>query len=309
MKFNRILTVLALTATLVAFAQVTIIEEKSGDGPYISLGLTYRNFDKPKFKSAGIAGSEGFYISRDGIGAIQPIANIRNVGTDGSIYSATQTGHAEVVTIVTSEGGYYSSKGSLGTSDKLAPVIGIGFPLTSKDALSLDLVANFAYFSTDSASRNVKSYGFGQSSYQALVQNGVPGYYDGEVVDNLHVFGGGFKAKYEMKLYQFDLGANLGFSFQSGLQFNLAAGPSLALADVDSTCYSNYNGMGGKRTADTFKSIFGVYASAGVSYWFTEHFGLSCDVRYDEAFKDAKTKYITQDLDSWSAGVRVLWHF
>jgi opacity protein-like surface antigen len=309
MKFNRILTVLALTATLAAFAQVNIIEEKSGDGPYISLGLTYRNFDKPKFKSAGVSGSEGFYISRDGIGAIQPITNISNVGRDGSVHGATQTGHAEVVTIVTSEGGYYSSKGSLGTADKLAPVIGIGFPLTRKDALSLDLVGNFAYFTTDSASRDVKSYGFGQSSYQALVQNGVVGYYDGEVVDNLNVFGGGFKAKYEMKLYQFDLGANLGFSFQNGLQLNIAAGPSFALADIDSTGYSAYNGVSGKRHDDASKSIFGVYASAGVSYWFTEHLGLSCDVRYDEAFKDAKTKFVTQDLDTWSAGVRVLWHF
>ena len=309
MKFSRILTVLALTVTLAAFAQETISTESQGDSLYISLGLTYRNFDKPKFKSANIAGMEGIYITREGIGSIMPYSNISTIGTSGSVYGASATGHAEVCTVVTSEGGRYTSKGSLGTADKLAPVIGIGLPVSRQDALTLDVVANFAYFTTNSATRDIKSSGFAQSSYQVLVQNGVAGYYDGETSDNLNVFSGSFKAKYEMSLYQFDLGANLGYSFQNGLQLNLAAGPTFAFADVDSHAYSYYDGNGGKRNSDSFKGIFGVYASAGISYWFTEKIGLACDLRYDEAFKDAKTKFVTQDLDSWSAGLRVLWHF
>jgi len=310
MKFSRILTVFSLTAILAAFAQENVIildnpQSSNGDGAYISLGLTYRNFDKPKFKSSGISGSDAYYYNgrRYALNQLGQQRVTNGSGAQGNFV-------AQTVTVVESNGGHYSSKGSLGTNDKLAPVIGIGYNLSRQGSLVIDLVGNFAYFNTDSSSRKVKSSGFATDSYTALVANGrITPYIGGQGGGSYGDFDGSFKAKYEMKLYQFDLGASLGYALANGLQLNLAVGPTLAFADTDSSCTAYYDGEGGKRSDDSFKSIFGVYASAGLSYWFTEQLGLSCDFRYDEAFKDAKTKYVTQDLDSWSAGVRVLWHF
>ena len=102
-------------------------------------------------------------------------------------------------------------------------------------------------------------------------------------------------------MLEIDLGLKLGYTLASGLDFYVAAGPSLSYADMESS-------SGGRHDND-LDYIFGLYAAFGSSYWFNESYGLSFDIRYDEAFKHADTKYANLNLDSWSAILKFLVQF
>ena len=311
MKVTKILAGFLALACACAFAQE--IAESEVDNCYIRLGLTYRKFDKVSFKSPAIGGYSGFYLLNVGESGLTDISAITTVGTGNSVYGTTgQTGHAEYVRIVDVTGGSYKGKGDWGTGDRTGLVIGLGFPLSDVDGIKVDFVTNFMYFNMDTATRRGYASGFRGSSYDSIVQNGVAtasGVW-GQVYDSAAgVSDGYYRARFSMDMYQLDFGARFGFDLGNGLAINACFGPTFAITDVDSSCYgggagSNVIGKDGRT-----QLVCGAYASLGASFWFSEQVGLNFDLRYDEGFKHATTKYANLDTDSFSGLLSLMVHF
>ena len=67
----------------------------------------------------------------------------------------------------------------------------------------------------------------------------------------------------------------------------------------------------GSRTKhdDDLEFEYGFYVSGGIAYWFSEKMGLAFDLRYDNAFGEVGTKYVSQNLDAVSGQLQVLFRF
>jgi opacity protein-like surface antigen len=295
----------ALGLALVS-AQAQTSASMQSDNWHIGLGISYRNFRKPKFKSTNVPNFTGLFNDADDPVILEYTPE--NLASYGEKYSGP-------VNIVHYTGGSVSSTGHYGFEESLSPAIGFSLGLWQKDNIELNLVANLQYFSLDSASRH---NGFaGGDEYTALmwVQFGVPNEDGGEYDPyNTTHLSGSARTKFDMDLYVLDLGLSLNYIFQNGLQAYIAAGPSISLADMESSSSAAIAGLahGSARNSardNDIDYIFGVYASLGASYWITEQVGLSLELRYDEGFNNASTKFVSQNLDAFGGVLKCLVRF
>jgi len=272
---------------------------------HIGLGVSYRDFRNPKFQSTNIPNFTGvFSAAHPDIIAYTP-ENIAKFGTYG----------LETVNVVHFSGGSLGSTGHYGFEESLAPVVNFSMGLVQQDNMELNLVANLQYFSMDSASRRNSFSGGSEYTRLMSVMYGIPSgaEYDeivGETNYTNYLSGSG-RSKFAMDLYVLDLGLSLNYIFENGLQAFVAAGPSISLADMESSSSAAISGglaRSGGRDND-IDYVFGMYASAGASYWITEKVGLSLEVRYDEGFNDADTRFVSQDLDGFGGMLKCLFRF
>jgi hypothetical protein len=183
-----------------------------------------------------------------------------------------------------------------------------------KDNMELSLVANLQYFSMDSASRSSSFSGGDEYTRLMNVMYGLPSgaEYDDVVGETNYTnyLSGSARSKFAMDLYVLDLGLSLNYIFENGLQAFVAAGPSISLADMESSSSAAIAGLAGGSARDNdIDYVLGIYASVGASYWITEKVGLSLEVRYDEGFNDADTKFVSQNLDGIGGMVKCLFRF
>ena len=271
----------------------------------IGLGISYRDFRNPKFQSTNIPNFTGVFSAASPSIVEYTPENIAKFGTYG----------LETVNIVHYTGGSVGATGHYGLEESLAPVVSFSMGLVQKDNLELSLVANLQYFSMDSASRRNSFSGGSEYTRLMSVMYGIPSgaEYDeivGETNYTNYLSGSG-RSKFAMDLYVLDLGLSLNYIFENGLQAFVAAGPSISLADMESSSSAAISGglaRSGGRDND-IDYVFGMYASAGASYWITEKVGLSLEVRYDEGFNDADTRFVSQDLDGFGGMLKCLFRF
>ena len=226
---------------------------------------------------------------------------------------------------VTSAGFAFSGSGDTGFQESLAPVLGVEMPFYNQERITLSAVANLQFFSFDTAAS--MSGKAGAQEYQETFSliapyGGTPGtdYYlpsdswlNSKV--NSNNLSASSRSKFDMQLYVLDLGVKMAYAFNCGLEANLALGPSLSLADMESSSYSVLRNPAGnvlntrKARDNDLEYIFGAYVALGASYWIDERYGVAFDIRYDEAFNHANTQLADLDLDSWSGVLKFIFRF
>jgi len=274
------------------------------DNWHIGLGMSYRNFRKPKFQSTNIPDFIGVFSAASPDIVEYTPENIATFGASG----------LETVNVVHYSGGSVGATGHYGLEESLAPVVSFSMGLLQKDNMELSLVANLQYFSMDSASRGGSLSGGDEFTRLMNVMYGLPSgaEYDetyGET-NSTSYLSGSARSKFAMDLYVLDLGLSLNYIFENGLQAFVAAGPSISLADMESSSSAAIAGLARSSGRDNdIDYVLGIYASAGAAYWITEQVGLSLEVRYDEGFNDADTKFVSQNLDGVGGMVKCLFRF
>ena len=111
----------------------------------------------------------------------------------------------------------------------------------------------------------------------------------------------GARTEYEMQLHTYDIGAKATYKITDRLTASMSLGPSFNFTSLDTS--SN----GHRSDKDSLE--MGVFASAGVQYWFTNYIGVGAEVRYDKVFNDVSTRYSDLDLDTWNTDLKFLFRF
>ena len=312
---KHLLFLLALFACVGLFAQEAESAPEADSADYqldaapadwfFTAGVSFRNFDKPEFKVTGggsftdLLSLKGSLVSptnenlaaavKDKLGTVRPTGVTRLTFASGSSSDATSTG-------------------SYSDAEKLGGTIGVFGSVWSDGALDLGFVSNLSFYELDSASRHLHGGDVTFTAYDYMVgwNNGRYTINDlkmpatGNVVDASSVFSAG-KSKFDMQLWVLDAGLNLGYNFDNGLRTYLAGGPTLSIADMESSCRGHH--------ANETEFNWGLYVAGGASYWFNESVGLAAEVRYDDGFGSIGTRYVKQSLDTLGGNVKLMVRF
>ena len=274
---------------------------------HLGVGVGYRNFHTVRLKGVSQNSFVGIWTNSPTNMAPYNSDNVRNIVSNAPTAVGTYMPVAANITV--SNGYNLGGHGSWGNMESMAPVVSLDADIYQNDSWTLSVISNLQYYSMETAS-SAKGSSVGETTYHTRVYwtdrdnwgqivraESDPDYY----VSNTNYLTATGRTKFDLQMWEIDLGLKLGYTLASGLDFYLAAGPSLTYADMESS-------SGGRHDND-LDYIFGIYAAIGSSYWFNESYGLSFDVRYDEAFKHADTKYANLNLDSWSAILKFLVQF
>lgn len=279
----------------------------ASDNWHIGLGMSYRNFRKPRFKSSNVPDFTGVFSAASPEIVEYTSENISKYGANG----------LETVNVIHYSGGSVAATGHYGLEESLAPAVSFAYGLYQKDNMEISLVTNLQYFSLDSSSRRGSYAGGDEYTRLQSVMYGIPAgaEYDepyGETKATSYL-NGSARSRFAMDLYVLDLGLSMNYIFQNGLQAFVAAGPSISLADMESASsalVSSGSALGRSSGSDNdIDYVLGVYASVGAAYWITEKVGLSLELRYDEGFNDADTKFVSQNLDAIGGMLKCLVRF
>ncbi len=265
----------------------------------LSLGVSYRHFKGPKFKSTKLKND------------ISAVSNYDST-VKGSVESVASSIGRGLMTVTTVDGAKGNAgHGSYGDGEYFGFVIGGSFTLMQEESMTISLVGNFSYYDLDSQSRHAALGGTTSvSSLWAL--DGRPAVVDrGDFAGDYALYDTAVTGsltswnKMSMDLYVLDLGASIGFDFDNNLGAFIALGPTITLADMNSSSRND----DGTHHKNENEFEFGVYVSGGASFWFNEKFGVSLEVRYDKAFGEVGTRYFTQDLDTIGGMLKLLCRF
>ena len=188
-----------------------------------------------------------------------------------------------------------SAKMDVESRDSFSPVLSLEYDFWQNDNLVLSLAADFQYFDLS----NSRRINVGTTETHSFTSVNFPEF--GSVVGEVIQGRDSFKAKVDTSLYIIDLGVKASFSLKESFGFFAAFGPSLTFADMDSK-------VGTLKDSDD-DCVFGLYAAAGASFWFTKRIGLSGELRYDFAFEEADTKLAKQELDGFGAALKLVFAF
>jgi hypothetical protein len=302
------LMIAAMLVGLVGHAQDTAKIGTSNSvtvaGAHLGVGVGYRNFHTVRLKGASQNSFVGIWTNNPGGMAAYNSDSVRNIVSGNATNVGTYMPASANITV--SNGYNLGGHGSWGVMESMAPVVSLDADIYQNDSWTLSVISNLQYYNMDTAS-SAKGGSIGETTYHTKVYwtdsnnwgqivraDKDPDY---SVTSTSYLTGTG-RTKFDLQMLEIDLGLKLGYTLASGLDFYLAAGPSLSYADMESS-------SGGRHDND-LDYIFGLYAAIGSSYWFNESYGLSFDIRYDEAFKHADTKYANLNLDSWSAILKFL---
>lgn len=282
---------------------------------HLSVGLSYRKFDKPKFKVITNLGADLNDTMLVLHGQLVPnTESNRAAAAQAEGYRINRPGVGELTFAnITGETGNATSKGTYSTAENLGGTIGGSLSLWTKGGLDLAFVANLSLFEMDSASRSLKggSAPTAETFKQYVGWNGKGSFVPNNAVDaprnpaaesadasGLVSIG---KAKFDMQLWVLDAGLSLGYNFNCGLRLYVAGGPSLSIADMDSSSSGHHDNDRECRA--------GLYLAGGANFWFTERIGIAAEVRYDNVFGTVGTRYVKQDLDTLGGSVKLLVRF
>ena len=308
----------ALFAAAMLIGLVGYAQEKAKTGTvnsvavgsaHLGVGVGYRNFHTVRLKGVSQNSFKGIWTTDPRSMVEYNSESVRNVVSANSTGSVVGQYLPATANITESSGYNLGGHGSWGVMESMAPVVSLGADIYQNDSWTLGIISNLQYFNMDTASSakgssisettaHTKVYWMGPSNYGEILRaSSEPDY---SIVDTHYLTATG-RTKFDMQMLEIDLGLKLGYTLTNGLDLYAAAGPSLSYADMESS-------SGGRHDND-LDYIFGFYASVGSSFWFNESYGLSFDIRYDEAFKHADTKYANLNLDSWSAMLKFLIQF
>ena len=214
---------------------------------------------------------------------------IKGVAGGTSVAYKERGAMREAVTVVSNG---TSARMDVEGMDCFGPVLSLEYGIWRKDAMTLSLVGGVQYYHLDN-SCHISSLTTETHSFTPV---GNPEF--GSVVGDVSRRGGVFKAKMDMDLYILDVAVKAGYDVSESFGLFAAFGPTMTFADTESK-------VDGRHDSDE-DFIFGLYAGAGVAWWFTEKVGLSCEVRYDAAFEKAETRDVKQELDGFGGALKLL---
>lgn len=276
----------------------------------INAGVSYRNFRSARFKSASLPSYKGVFAQSGVSGAVVDYASgIGKVGFD-SFGNAFR----DVAVVVQQSGGSLAGSDDYDFGDCLAPALGISYDLMQKDRLTLAATAGFQYYNLGAKTGGAGDAGTEFSTYQTVLP-GLPPAPERDPHASDYIAARG-RAKFDMDLYALDLGLRLDYRAFESMSLFAAIGPTVALADMDSSYSSSLTRRldGGvlvsQRASDSSRDwVFGAYAACGAAYWFNERIGASLEIRYDESFSHAATAYASQDLDGFGGMLKLMIRF
>ncbi len=305
------LMVAAMLVGLVGYAQDTAkigsTNSVAVGGAHLGVGVGYRNFHTVRLKGVSQNSFVGIWTNSQTAMAPYTSDSVHHIVSGNATNVGTYMPATANITV--SNGYNLGGHGTWGNMESMAPVLSLDADIYQKDSWTLAVISNLQYYDMETASSakgssisetttHTKVYWTSANDWGQIVRaSSEPGY----SVTNTNYLTATGRTKFDMQMWEIDLGLKLGYTLTSGLDFYLAAGPSLTYADMESS-------SGGRHDND-LDYIFGVYAALGSSYWFNETYGISFDVRYDEAFKHADTKFANFNLDSWSAMLKFLIQF
>lgn len=273
--------------------------QESAKGMKLHVGASYRSFDDIDFKSRAAMSFKG----------------IQGAGVELQAYETGKTlieasDFMNVAEVVYFEGGTRNGSGDVDGGDCFSPSIGVSWQVWGKEALTVSVVAGFQYYDIDGSTG--AGYGAEYSTYQTKIP-GIPMAPERDPHETDYLTGSA-KADMDMALYVLDLGVRSDYAVCDKLSLFASLGPSLSVADMESSSSISVSANGGSlassRVSDaSTEFIFGVYASAGVQYMFTERIGASLEVRYDEGFNKASTQIASQDLDGFGGMLKLVFAF
>ncbi len=290
-------------------AQVGSANSVSVGGAHLGVGVGYRNFHTVRLKGISQNSFTGIWTTDPTTMVEYNSTNVRNIVSANPLGPNVVGTYMPVTANITSSAGYsLGGHGDWGNWESMAPVVSLGIDIYQNNSWTLGVISNLQYYNMDTASSakgssisetttHTRVYWTNASWGEIVRASSEPGY----SVTNTNYLTTTGRTKFDLQMLEIDLGLKLDYTLTNGLDFYVAAGPSLSYADMESS-------SGGRHDND-LDYIFGVYASVGTSYWFNESYGLSFDIRYDEAFKHADTKYANLNLDSWSAVLKFLIQF
>jgi len=289
----------AVQAQDAASEQAAICKDSSWN---VSIGVSYRKFDDAKFKRFGAPSVSGVLIDDNftPMGATAATEYIRQNGT--LVDGAFRSGY-----FLNVSGAVASNSGEYESSDCFGPAISASYSFLKQDKLSLSATIGYQYFNIDA-----KASGFGgsqSSEYWEVARVGDPI----RESANVDYFYSAAKAEVELDLYAFDLGVRADLALSDALSIFANVGPTITYADMDSAVAAYLGGadygtaVGGSDSSTYF--VFGLFAAAGVSYWFNDAVGIAFEARYDLSFDDVSTHYASQDLDSFGGALKVQFAF
>lgn len=292
----------------------------SGSDWVLTAGVSYRDFKNPKLKGMSSPSFSDFVLNEaDGLFYNAGTTAAPNQEALNAAWDARYLGVTGVkqLTFGSFDGAAACTHGSYGIADQTAPIIGFEKGLWDKDELDVKLVGNFQFFSMDSGVK-----GSGDAGASSLYD-----YYVARVTETNYLTSVKLPASttasgtvpvagsvdFDMNLYVFDLGINAGYNFDNGIRAFVAAGPTLTLADMNSSSKISVlaGNANGKRsdTDDDLEFNWGVYASLGANYWFNESLGLSGELRIDRGFGDVGTRYFSQNMDTVGGILKLMYCF
>ncbi len=305
---KRIFLALALAAFLpfAAYGQEEASRPAAG-GLKFSLGPSYRHFRSVSFEKVATPAYKGFL---DAYGNLHDYAGIRNyvdsqIGTSGPLRSLD-------VTVVDFGGTAIGSRGGYGDGESTGFNLGLAIPLWKNESLSLNAVANFQYFSLSSSAGNA-FHRPGNAYIEHYFTGSTAAPYT-DPSDFALGFHGNSRSHFSLDLFVFDAGFSLGYHPWEKLTTYLSGGPSLSLADMESSTYATLAIDGAQPAVRREEKKereweWGLYAAIGAAYQISETFGLAAEFRYDEAFGTVGTRLAKQDLDGWGGTLKFLFAF
>ena len=308
---KRTLLTMALAAVL-PFA--TNAQEESPsfavEGLKLSIGPSYRNFRQVHFNNARTPAYQGFL---DKQGNLHDYAGIKayvdsQLGTAGTRAALDPL----AVTVVKYDGGASRSHSGYGHEESIGFNLGLSANLWQDETLSLDAVTNFQYFSISSGAKG--AFNGSSSAYTEYYFTGSVPAPDTDPSDIIYNLRGSYRSRFDLDLFVFDAGLSLGYTACDNLTLYLAGGPTLSIADMESSSFAAVGDGNTKLAArrdrkNEIEFEWGLYAALGAAYQFDETFGLAAEFRYDEAFGTVGTRIAKQDLDGWGGMIKLLVSF
>ena len=239
------LMVAAMLIGLVGHAQDTAKIGTSNSvtvaGAHLGVGVGYRNFHTVRLKGASQNSFVGIWTSNSGGMAAYNSDSVHNIVSGNATNVGTYMPASANITV--SDGYNLGGHGSWGVMESMAPVVSLDADIYQNDSWTLSVISNLQYYNMDTAS-SAKGGSIGETTYHTKVYwtdssnwgqivraDKDPDY---SVTSTSYLTGTG-RTKFDLQMLEIDLGLKLGYTLASGLDFYLAAGPSLSYADMESS--------------------------------------------------------------------------
>ncbi len=323
---KKALALLAMLAAFVALGQESapapVEADASAPEPFtawtVSGGVIYRNFKDTRLKAPAIGSFEDYVVYGGGI--YEPTqANLQAALKEingGVLPAAAQP--IVAMHFASYGGATIGGDQKVDGSSKWGPAISAETNLFAQDELSVNMILGLSYHNISASGKGSDGGGLGLYSLHAVWTGAqvVPNY-NGAIgaptTTNATALTAA-KCKFDADLYVFDLGLKVGYNVIEDLAVFLAAGPTISLADMDSSAttgvFSDGGALAGGRYSDNkWQHRLGYYVSGGAKYNFNENWGLSAELRYDDTFGDIGTKLAKQRLDTFGGVLKVVYNF
>ena len=115
------------------------------------------------------------------------------------------------------------------------------------------------------------------------------------------VTSGGYRSSFDFQMHTYDIGVKAAYCLFDNFDLTASIGPSFNLIDMES--------RSGGDCDDATRVEVGAFGSVGAQYWLCSWLGLSAQLRYDDVFSDASTRYSRMKLDTWNTDFRLIFLF